>query len=218
MKITNEQLKQIIKEELEYVLEEWDRESLQALKKKRPGYAFTTPRRKFSKYALMDKWGRLLDEEGEESLEPVYPEEDIAPEALRARAAQMARAGMEPDHVRKLSVLGKSDLQDLQPFEIADSLMDEPLQGRNSPELEKLVASKRKIKDAYDELHDSAELRYWVDLFHYRNDDDPEGTKRLNQKAHHGLRRFIQEITYTYGLKGKEVDKLRDMLGIPKNL
>ena len=43
--------------------------------------------------------------------------------------------------------------------------MDEPLEGRYSPELEKLAASKKKIKSTYDEIYNSRELRmYQIEL------------------------------------------------------
>lgn len=211
MKLTKEKL-------IELILEQWDDESLQALKKKRPGYAFTTPRRKFSDEPLVDEWGDLVDEKGEEVWEPIFPEEDARPEILRARAAQMARRGMKPDHIRKLTDVGAGNLEDLQPFSLSSEIMDEPLEGRYSPELEKLAASKRKIKDAYDEIYNSRELRtYITELGRRMWHDGSQDYEDNFYEADEDLTAFEKEIAEKYGLTEKEIDELDSMLETPKN-
>lgn len=212
MKLTKEKLEQLI-------MEVWKKSSLDALKAKKPGYAFTTPRRKFSDEPLVDEWGDLVDEKGEEVWEPIFPEEDATPEMLRARAAQMARAGMKPDHVRKLSDVGAGNLEDLQPFELADVSMDEPLEGRYSPELEKLAASKKKIKSAYDEIYNSRELRmYQIELSNRMYHPGTQDYKDNFYEADQDLTALEKRVAKKYGLTQDEIDSLDSMLETPKNV
>ena len=131
----------------------------------------------------------------------------------------MARAGMKPDHVRKLSDVGAGNLEDLQPFELADVSMDEPLEGRYSPELEKLAASKKKIKSAYDEIYNSRELRmYQIELSNRMYHDGTQDYKDNFYEADQDLTALEKRVAKKYGLTQDEIDSLDSMLETPKNV
>jgi len=213
MKLTKEKLYQLI-------LEQWSEEDLEALKDKKPGYAFTTPRRKFSDEPLKDQWGRPIyqrDEEGYETLDYEYPELDATPELLRARAAQMARGGVEPKNVRKLSKLGSSNIQDFQTFEIADQFMDEPLEGRYNPQLEKTVSSHKKVKLAFNKIRHSSEFsNYMSELSRLQWHDGSMDYEDNFNEADEELRSYEAYVAREFGLSDKEIDLLDSMLEGPK--
>ena len=208
MKLTKEKLYQLI-------LEEWDDKDIQALRKNRPGYAFTMPREIEDDEPEYDEYGDLeYDEYGD----LIFPKKEATPEILRARAAQMSRGGIEPKNVRKLRDLSGQNLEDAQPFELADMLMDdEKLQGRYSPELEGGYASEMRLQDAYREIKDSRELRtYKFELANRMMHDGSMDYRDNFYEADENLHEFEKRIHQKYGFTEEEIDKLNDMLEIDK--
>jgi len=208
MKLTKEKL-------IELILEEWDRESLQALRKNRPGYAFTMPREIRDDEPEYDEYGDPIYDENDDL---VFPKKEATPEILRARAADMSRGGIEPKNVRKLRDLSGQDLEDVQSFELADMLMDdEKLQGRYSPRLSAIIASKKKLQDAYQEIRGSRELRtYKFELANRMMHDGSMDYRDNFYEADTDLSNFEKRIAKKYGLTEKEIEKLDDMLRTDK--
>lgn len=209
MKLTKEKLYKLIKEE-------WDDEDIQALRKNRPGYAFTMPREIEDDEPEYDEYGDLVyDEYGD----LVFPKKEATPEILRARAAQMSRGGIEPENVRKLRDLSGHDLKDAQPFELADMLMDdEKLQGRYNAGLEGIYASKMKLQNAYNEIRESDELRRYLSELANRmmHDGSMDYVDNFND-AEDDMYEYEKRIHKKYGLTEKEIDQLDDLLDTAKN-
>ena len=208
MKLTKEKLYQLI-------LEEWDDKDIQALRKNRPGYAFTMPREIEKDEPEYDEDDDLIyDEYGD----LVFLKKEATPEILRSRAAQMSRGGIEPENVRKLRDLSGQDLEDAQPFELADMLMDdEKLQGRYNPELEGIYANKMKLQNAYNEIRDSRELMtYKLELARRMMHDGSMDYEDNFYEADEAMTRFEDEVAEKYDLTEKEIEQLYDMLRIDK--
>ena len=82
----------------------------------------------------------------------------------------------------------------------------------------KLAASKRKIKDAYDEIYNSRELRtYIIELGRRMYHDGSQSYHDNFDEADEDLTAFEKEIAEKYGLTEEEIDELDSMLETPKN-
>ena len=209
MKLTNQQLKQIIKEELDQYLKN--------MRKTDPGYAMTYPRQRHTDQPELDEWGDVIwktDDWGHETGDIVMQKKPMGPEIARSRAAKMARGGMKPDHVRKLSNLLHDDPYDAQADELAGA-MGVDFGGRFNQEIGDAKASKERIDTAFEEVTSS---RSWSNYLHALSDNYNYNDPNSNwHKYEDEVMQLRTQAENKYKLSEEEIEKLDDRIASASN-
>ena len=219
MKITNKQIRQIIKEELDQYLKN--------MRKTDPGYATTYPRQRYTDDPELDEWGDVIwkkDEWGHETGDIVMQKKPMGQEIARTGLRRAGFGGATDQHLGKLSDLyrgGESMDFDDESFTQADALANQlsDYEGPQvNPELSKGISGAKNLQAAYDEIRNSSEMSYYLTQLSNRMYHDGSSSYQDDfYNADIKMTDFEEEVAKKYGLTEDEIDRLDDALSSAKD-